>query len=138
MEKGQVGESAVIGPLKSMTQGIENVLVVPPYYGYIFMAKWQKPKDSKALAERKIYSQIKRAEKIPASKELSEDQEHMKYCFAMHCHKLRYEKAPSGLLWPEVFQKKWGMNLSEYGEVLRQRQQEKREARSTPEDESLP
>ena len=56
----------------------------------------------------------------------------------MHCYKLRYEKAPSGLLWPDVFQKKWGMNLSEYGEVLRQRQQEKREAHSTPEDESLP
>ena len=102
------------------------------------MAKWQKPKDSKALAERKIYSQIKRAEKIPASKELSEDQEHLKYCFAMHCYKLRYEKAPSGLLWPDVFQKKWGMNLSEYGEVLRQRQQEKREAHSKPEDERLP
>ena len=102
------------------------------------MAKWQKPKDSKALTERKIYSQIKRAEKMPASKELSEDQEHLKYCFAMHCHKLRYEMAPSGVVWPKVFEKKWGMSLSEYGEVLRQRQKEKHEDHSTPEDESLP
>ena len=102
------------------------------------MAKWQKPKDSKALSERRIYSQIKRAEKIPRSKDLSKDEEDMRYHFAWHCYKLRYEKAPSGLPWPDVFQKKWGMSLSEYGEFERQRRKEKHEDHSTLGDESLP
>jgi|TARA_Y100000310_G_scaffold191812_1_gene191732 hypothetical protein len=102
------------------------------------MAKWSKPKDTKLLAERKIYSQIKRGERTTRSKELSKDQEDLKYHFAMYCHKHRYDKAPSGTLWPAVFEKKWGMSLSEYGELERQRRREKRVDRSTPEDESLP
>ena len=102
------------------------------------MAKWSKPKDTKLLAERKIYSQIKSAERTPRSKELSKDQEDLKYHFAMYCHKHRYEKAPSGMLWPAVFEKKWDMSLSEYGELLRQRQKEKHEVRSTQVDDSLP
>ena len=69
------------------------------------MAKWQKPKDSKALAERKIYSQIKRAEKIPASKELSKDQEHLKYCFAMHCHNSGMKRLPLVFLGPTSFKR---------------------------------
>ena len=102
------------------------------------MAKWSKPKDTKLLAERKIYSQIKKAERTPRSKKLNKDQEDLKYHFAMYCHKHRYEKAPSGALWPSVFEKKWGMSLSEYGELLRQRQKEKHEVRSTQVDDSLP
>jgi NH3-dependent NAD+ synthetase len=102
------------------------------------MAKWSKPKDTKLLAERKIYSQIKKAERTPRSEKLNKDQEDLKYHFAMYCHKHRYEKAPSGTLWPSVFEKKWGMSLSEYGELLRQRQKEKREVRSTQVDDSLP
>jgi|TARA_X000001382_G_scaffold129203_1_gene120624 NH3-dependent NAD+ synthetase len=102
------------------------------------MAKWSKPKDTKLLAERKIYSQIKSAEKTPRSKVLNKDQEDLKYYFAMYCHKHRYEKAPSGTLWPAVFERKWGMSLSEYGELLRQRQKEKHEVRSTQVDDALP
>ena len=102
------------------------------------MAKWQKPKVKSSMLKDRFTVRLREAEKIPASKELSKDQEHLKYCFAMHCHKLRYEMAPSGLLWPDLFQKKWGMSLSEYGEVLRQRQKEKHEDHSTPEDENLP
>lgn len=102
------------------------------------MAKWSKPKDTKLLAEKKIYSQIKKAERTPRSEKLNKDREDLKYHFAMYCHKHRYEKAPSGVLWPSVFEKKWGMSLSEYGELLRQRQKEKHEVRSTQVDDSLP
>ena len=102
------------------------------------MTKWKKPSDSKAMKEKKIYSQIKQAEKISSPITLNQDQEGLRYHFAHYCHKHRYEKAPSGALWPNVFLKKWGMSLSEYGELLRQRQKEKHEARNTQVDDSLP
>ena len=102
------------------------------------MAKWKPRKKSNELAEKIAIARIRASDRHTESSELTKDQEDIRYHFAFHCHKLRYQNAPSGTPWPEVFRKHHGMSLSEYGELLRQRQKEKREAHSTPEDDCLP
>jgi hypothetical protein len=103
------------------------------------MAKWQKPKDSKALAERKIYSQIKKSEKpVPPPTGLSEVQESLRLHFARYCWINRQKKAPSGEKWGKVFEQKWGMTLKEYERLIKRHQKERREAHSKSVDHTSP
>jgi hypothetical protein len=94
------------------------------------------------VAERQVYAKIKALEKEklrkPVPTELTPDQVYMRLCMARDCWSKRNELAPSGIPWPDVFFKHWGITLQQFSEDEQQRQKEIHESHSKDSDPEIP
>lgn len=94
------------------------------------------------LSQRQQYAKIKALEKeklgrVPPT-EMTSQRKHLRLTFARECWRKRGTLAPSGRTWEQVFKDHWGIDLHEFAEREKQRQQEKNETHNIVVDPEIP